>query len=160
MPICPQCKKDVRRKDGACPECGTELAIYNGRYYRTEDGNPAQAVLKHFEYLVSRQASKNQNMPVVFHISKKTARYKRELVEAERIIEICEGDLEIAKLTLWVLFNNDQMSYKTRTSLIGVAADFELGLAIARGIKAKKEAEVQKANAAFQQVMNKEDIFN
>ncbi len=133
--------------------------IYNGRYYRTQDGNPALAILSHFEYLVSRQASKNQNMPVIFHISKKTARYKRELVEAERILEICERDLEIAKLTLWVLFNNNEMSYKTRTSLIGVTSDFELGLAIARSLKARKDAEKQRADETFQQVMKKEDIF-
>jgi hypothetical protein len=160
MPICPSCKADVKRKGGACPLCGTELLIHQGQYYRAEIGSPAQAILNAFEEWVSRQSSKAQNMPIVFHISKKTPQYRRELVEAERLLAICDGDLDLVLLTLTVLFENKQFSFKTRSSLVGLNnKDFPLAQAIAKAIHTKQLDAADKAGQAFELVLNKEDIF-
>jgi hypothetical protein len=159
MPLCPQCKQDVRRKNDCCPKCGTELLIYKGSYYRASQGSPTLLILKRFEQLVSEQSSKKQNMIVCFHISKKTPHYARELAQAERLLVMAEGDLDLVLATLVVLFDNPQFSFKMRSSLLGIDRDFNLAMAVARAILEKLHREEQLQQSSFSQVMAKEDIF-
>ena len=160
MPLCPACKREfTKRKSGACPNCGEEIELHNGYYYRTSIGAPTQSVLNHFEALVSKQTSRAQGMQVPFHISKKTPQYRRDMAQAQRFLDICEGDHDLVIETLNVLFENPQFSFKTRSSMTSLSYDFPLALAIAQAIVAKKAEQKSAAQEMFCQVMNREDIF-
>ncbi len=158
MPICPKCKKDVKRKGGACPACGQALSMHNGRYYREEDGSPPLAILRKWDELMSIRTSKLQGMPVIVRTSPKTTRYRRELAAAERLLECTGGDLDIVLLTLDVLFSNPQFE---RSSRIGLAFlhDFDVGLIVAAKLREKHQQAQDRADAAFDQVTGGEDLF-
>jgi hypothetical protein len=108
---------------------------------------------------VSKQQTERQGIKVGFKFSRKTPQYKREIVEAERILEICDGDLDLVLETFAILFTNKDFSFKTRNSLLPIQRDFMLSLAVAQGIRAEKEKQRQKAVSNIDRVARRENIF-
>ncbi len=158
MPNCPNCKKDVKRNGGACPECGQALSLHNGRYYREEDGSPAVKILRKWDELMSIRTSKLQGMPVTMRTSPKTTKYRRELAAAEGLLECAKGDLDMVLFTLEVLFTNPQFERHSRVGL-AFLHDFDVGLMVAEGLREKQRQAQNRADVAFDQIMGSEDLF-
>ena len=157
---CPQCKKQVKkRKNEACPHCGQAISIYQGQYYRTEDGAPPMQIIAAFETYVSQFLSKKQNVTVPFRLSRKGNKWAMELKTAERIIEECEGDLDLGLRTIKELFENQLWSWKPRASLTHLTKDLPAAKAIASvAQQAAIAADVREQVIAIQ-LENKEDVF-
>jgi hypothetical protein len=161
MPICPNCKTEqTKRKDGGCPRCGTPVQVFGGRWYREEIGCPTVSLLEHFERRVSKRQSAMKGFPVKFTIPRKSLRYKRELVQAERMLDAAEGDYDAAMRALDILFEDPQFSFKTRTSLIGILIDYNLSVAIATAEKLAKEKVAQKQAEYIDKVYSCENIWS
>ncbi len=160
MRPCPRCHQDIkRRKDDACPNCGQAISLYRGHYYRAEDGAPNMAIIARFEELVSKQLSKLQNTSIPFRLNRKSSAFRIELVVAERILESCEFDLDLALRTLTELFTNQLWSWKSRTSLRQIMTDLPGALAIARVAAQMEMARYARELALGDQLAMKEDIF-
>lgn len=159
MPICPTCKKDTHLKKGACAICGQALAVYNGMYYRDDLGSPTIALLEKFEHMVSVQTSKKQGASIVFRVPRKSGLYKRELVEAQRLLDLCGGDYDLAEITLQVLFENKQFAFKTRTTLIGLGRDFVLAQAVAEHIMEMARKKSALEESVFEKLEAREDVW-
>lgn len=161
MPACPACKQDFeKRKNDTCPGCGTPVQAYGGYWYRTDLGSPSEALLKHLCSRISRQLSISSVSPVVFTVSKKTPRYKREMVAAERLLVETDGDFDLAKETIDILFDDSRFNWKLRDTLMYIAKDFTTALAVARSNRAIKEKEVSAQQAYLARLAQKEDLFS
>lgn len=159
MPTCPSCHTEFRqRKDGGCPACGMALQIWKGHAFREELGSPNVALLVHFEHLVSDRTSKKQNKMVIFQVPRKTGRYQRELIEAERLLAQCDYDYDLAKEAVSTLFTNRQF-YRNYTSLMGIIGDFTLALSIVNADRVTREAVDARQVGIFEQVMNRDNLF-
>ena len=157
---CPQCGKPVKaRKKGACPHCETALLTYKGRYYREEQGTPTVAILSAFERYASQQISKKQDKTINFHISKKTPQYRRELVDCERLLEACDGSLDMALLILEVAFLNKQFSWKNRSSLASVLNEFSMLDAVAQAVQIERSKKVARNETVANELDGREDVF-
>ncbi len=159
MHVCPNCKKEFRqRKVGCCPNCQVELAKYGTYYYLASLGSPSISLLEHFERLVSEKTSRIQHKQIVFKVPR-TARYQRELVEAQRLLNACEGDFSLATETLDTLFQNPQFR-RNYSTMIGMMGDFLLAKTIAEANRAERAvADALQANL-FDSVMEREKIFS
>ncbi len=146
---------------GACPVCGQALSIHNGRYYREEDGAPNIALLRTFESLLTtRLRYVQQDSTITLRISSKTPQYRRELAAAERLLEQAEGDLDLARLTLKVLFENPQFKRKSYLTMVYMDSDFFIALAVARSVQARMSLDNQRAASAFEKIMAQDDLFS
>ena len=159
-PTCPECKKPIKtRKRGACPLCGTALMLYKGFYYREEQGTPTLAILAAFERYVSQQLSKKQGKVIPFHISKKTPQYRRELVECERLLKTCDGDLDLALLALEVAFGNQQFSWKNWFSISAINSTINVVLAVALAVKEERDQKEAQNVSVADELSSMEDLF-
>lgn len=160
MPICPECKQDFRqRSQGACPGCGTEVSVYNGVWFRTEEGAPTVAVIKHLEKRISDKHSVGRPKRVNYVISTKGSRYQRELVTAERLLEAADWDLDLVRDAIDILFDDLQFNFKNRTSLIGIEQDYGLALAIATATREADEEQAEKEIEALKRVQRNMDAL-
>jgi hypothetical protein len=160
MPVCPVCHiKQERRVGGACPNCGAQVEVHKGLWYRAGLGSPSVAILKHFEKRVSQSLSYGCSNPVIFTIPRKGIRYKRELVTAERLLNDCDGDYDLAIASLDVLFDDNKFNWKTRDTLLYIEPEFLVALAIAKADQEIKREKERREAQALAQIMNREDIF-
>lgn len=160
MNVCPNCKAEFRqRKDGCCPTCQVEIAKYGKHYYLASLGSPTNALLEHFERLVSAKTSRIQRKPIVYRISRTTARGKRELIEAQRLLDTCDGDYTLAAETLDTLFGNSQFR-RNYASLMGIMGDFLLAKTITEANRLERAAVDTVQDRLFERVMEREDIFS
>src|SRR5690554_6226398 len=124
MPVCPVCRTEgTKRIAGGCPNCGARVDVYKGRWYRSSLGSPSAALVKHLEERVSQVLSYHRVNPVTFSIPKRGLRYKRELVAAERLLDLADGNFDLAKDALDILFDDKKFNWKTRDSLIYIERD-------------------------------------
>ena len=157
---CPACTIEFsRRQDGCCPNCGEELLIHKGYAFRASDGTPNTKIVLEFEKLVSQNLSAAQHMEVPFRIPRKSAQYRVELAQAEKLLEMTDYDIDIVFRTLDVLFTNRRFSFKTRSSLMQVMRDWPVGMAIARAIKQREATQMSDQERNLASVMSREDIF-
>lgn len=160
MSTCPECRLEVtRRVDGCCHHCGTPIEKYKGYWYRAGTGSPAVAIIKHFEKLVSQQLSRAANKPVKFVIPTVIARYKRELVSAERLLSMADHDLDLVLETITTLFTHYRFKRKTYTTLLWLDDDFILALAITRAVVDARKKSAAHESSLVQSVSSREDIF-
>lgn len=160
MPICPSCKGEFeKRKNGGCPGCGTPVNVYNGYWYLETIGSPTVALVEEFENQVSRVQSALRQVPVIYRITRKGARYRRELVVAQRLLEAADGDYELTKEALVFLFFDPQFNFKTRVSLIGIERDYGLALSIVTALREEANKRELANEAALRDIMESEDIF-
>jgi hypothetical protein len=161
MAVCPYCKTDqTKRKGDACPNCGGEVEIYKGFWFRSGLGSPTVAILERFEDLVSRRLGEGRQLKVSFSIPRKGLRYKRELVVAERLLVSAGYDFDLVLACLEILFTDKEFSWKARDTLLYIETDFNTALAIARAIRSKEEANRLIEQRALESILNQEDIFN
>ncbi len=160
MPVCPNCKsKHSRRKYGTCPTCGEQVRLYQGRWYLSGCNSPSVEVLEYFEHLVSKRQAIKRNILCSFRIPRKGGGYEKELVFANRLLGMTDGDISLVKDALWQLFNNRQFSWKTYTSLTYLQKDFVLALVIARARnKSEKERQAQE-HEAINRLTAHENVF-
>jgi hypothetical protein len=157
---CPACTIEFsRRQDGCCPNCGEELLIHKGYAFRASDGAPNVKIVLEFEKLVSQNLSAAQRMEVPFRIPRKSAQYRVELAQAEKLLEMTDYDIDIVLRTLDVLFTNKRFSFKTRSSLTQVMRDWPVGMAIAKAIKQREATQMSAQERNLASVMSREDIF-
>lgn len=159
MPVCPGCKTEqTRRVAGRCPSCGLPIEAHKGFWYRTEIGSPTQAVLQHFEGWVSKVLSKGRQTPVIFSVPRKSSRYKRELVAAERLLRHTDGDFDLVIETIDLLFTDRRFS-KSRNTLLWLESDFLTALAVAQANRESRGKKEELENKAYDAVMNREQLF-
>jgi hypothetical protein len=159
--ICPNCKSEFRqRKNEACPACDEPLQIYNGMAYRTSLGSPTVALLEHFERHVSRQTSEIQKKQLVFRIPRGGPRYRRELAESQKLLDLCDGDYDAAAETLDVLFTNKQFKWRSYVSLIGIQKVFLLAKVVGDNLRAERQQADALQAAYFERIMQQENIFS
>jgi hypothetical protein len=158
--LCPKCKQDVvRRTGGRCPHCQVELSTYKGRWYRTNIGSPSVSVLDHFVKLATDQANKNRTTAKVsLAIPKKSSLYRRSLVVAERLLELCDGDYELVIETLNVLFTNSRFSWKQH-NFIYIEDSFIAAQAFAVARIKEKLLQKSLADKAIKS-LPREDVFS
>ncbi len=160
MSDCPACHQPiVRRKKGACPSCGQALLIWEGQFYREEEGQPPQAIIGEFEKLVARQLTEGQGTPIPFRLNRKDRLFAIELTVAENLIKDCDGNLDLAKRALNELFTNRKWSFKTRTTLRGIRPDFNAALAIARVAAARDQQKDDRDARVADDLNGREDVF-
>ena len=157
---CPQCHEQVKkRKNEACPHCGQAISLYQGKYYRTEDGAPPMQIIAAFEDYVHKFLSKKQNIAIPFRLSRKGNKWAMELKTAERIIEECDNDLDLALRTIKELFENQLWSWKSRASLTHLTKDLPAAMAVAKVAQQTAMAEYVREQVIAIQLENKEDVF-
>jgi hypothetical protein len=160
MPICPGCKTEQKKRiNDACPKCGTEVSVYKGRWYRTELGSPSVAMLTHLETRASKALSLKNGSKVVYRIPKKGALYVRELVSAERLLNLVDGDYDLAVDAIDILFFDKQFNWKIYTSLLYIDKDFLVAKAIAEANREKRKEQEEKARKTIALIVDKEDVF-
>lgn len=161
MPTCPQCKTEqTKRKNDACPNCGTEVSVYAGMWFRTELGSPTAALVEHFEDLVSKRQSAKVKANVIFRIPRKSSTFRRELRGAEALLELAEWDFELARDALTHLFENTEYSWKSWTTLLYLKNEFILALGVVKALKEEREKKEAHSNSIFDQIMAQEDLFS
>lgn len=123
MATCPQCKTTHKRRanGGLCPSCGVEITIHEGEWFSTDGENPAMILLTDYEKFyslwVTNGERKNEWKINKSHIS-------RELKQSSRIIhEICGGDLELARASLALLFEDKRWSFRNYSTLLFTIRD-------------------------------------
>ena len=161
MPSCPACHTEqARRVSGACPKCYTPVEVYAGHWFRKGTGSPSLAVLRYFEKLVSDQLSSGRPNKVLFSIPPFGARYKRELVVAERLLMLANWDIDLVKAALDVLFTDHRYAWKTRNTMLYIEAEFNTALAIARANLELKTQAAANERKALEGILQRENIFN
>ena len=161
MPVCPNCETEhARRVDKMCPTCYEDIILYEGQWYLASEGSPTQVILSLFEELVSEKLSNSSYGNVVWDVRKGSAKHKRELGHARKILEECGGDLEYAKEVLQEAFHGKDFAWKRRQSLTSVLGDLSFLQAIIKARHKAKEEQISKEQEAFKQAMSREDIFN
>lgn len=154
MPTCPACQTEqARRVNGTCPACHVPVEIHQGRWFLTGTGSPSEAILKHFEALTS------QKLKAPFSVARKSARYKRELVAANRLLDQADFDLPLVKDTLDILFSHKMFIWKNYTTLMWLDPDYTAALAIAKKNRRAKQDESQRERDALRRTSQKENIF-
>jgi len=153
--------KDVRRRDSRCPECGVPLQLWEGTYFRLEEGTPPAALLAHFEKLMTDRLSREHKKFIAFRISRKTSQYKSSMVACERLIRIADMDLEAAKAAISLLFTDRTWSWKTfpmpySRSLSEV---FPAALAVARAQLDELRQEESREEQNYQATLDNSDLF-
>ncbi len=160
MPVCPNCNNEHRRrKYGACPTCGEEIRLYEGKWYLAGSGSPNVQVLEYFEQLVSQRETAEMHKTCIFRIPRKGGMYTQELVAAGRLLDVADNDVHLTKNALWHIFYNRRFSWKIYTSLMYLYKDFLLALAIARANKEKTEEQVAQEIEAIEKLHSRENIF-
>jgi hypothetical protein len=158
--ICPNCKQEAtRRRNGACPNCGVEVGIHDGVWYLSGPNSPNLTILKYFEQRVRKHQSALRGRHVPFRFRKKGVGYKQELVAAGRLFKQADYDLELVKDSIDILFSDPDFSWKLRTSMMYIAKDFNLALAIAHTNKQRKEEERAREMDAEERILSRENIF-
>lgn len=133
MPVCPECRTDqARRVQGECPNCNTPVSLYKGRWYRTENGNPAVQILECFERLYSKKLSSQRDKPIRFNFPRKSPQYHRNMVIAEKLLEEADFDIDTTVEALRLLFEDNHFSWKSFSSLLMVRNDWPTAVALAR----------------------------
>lgn len=161
MPLCPSCKTNQsKRTQGACPECGEPVELFNGRWYRTSVGTPTVSLVEEFERLVTAKQSAGRKVPVVFRFPRKASGYRTELSQAEILLDLADGDYDLALHALNLLFTEDQFRWKSHVSLLYLKKDFLLALAISRSERKASEQEAQRNTRVIDRLMEQEDIFS
>lgn len=160
MPVCPSCKKEqAKRVSGACPNCHAQVEVHNGRWFQTGTGSPNVAIVRHFEKLVSGSLSRGRPDKVVFSIPIIGLRYKRELVAAGRLLELCDYDLELVKSTLDLIFVDRRFSWKTRNTLLYIESEFVVALALVRANQKLQSQAAAEEHKVLTQVLQRENVF-
>jgi hypothetical protein len=155
MPVCPECKVESKaRKNDACPNCHAQVEVYQGSWFRVGTGSPAEAIVRKFEGLVS------DRLQVPFAFERKSPRYKREMGLANNLLKEMGMDLDLTLEVLEALFKHERFNWKhTRSSFMDLYKDTPIALAIVNIARRERERKVSKEDAAFQQAMEREDIF-
>jgi len=160
MPTCPNCHtQQTKRKGGACPECGVEVQLYKGEWYRASIGSPTVAILHRFERLVSDQLSAGRQTRVVFTVPPKHYTYPIELKTAERLLSTADNDIDLVFEAFDVLFTDTRFNWKKRQSLRHLSTDFLTALALALANRQDKEKLKDKERRTVSAVLDREDIF-
>lgn len=95
--ICPECKTEQsRRKDGACPNCGTPVDIYKTIWYRAGKNSPPAQLVTALEKATRKNLSSKKLMTVPFSIPRRGPKYKREVRMAEKLLEEADWDVDAA----------------------------------------------------------------
>jgi len=128
-------------------------------WFRTEEGAPTVAVIKHLEKRISDKHSVGRPKRVNYVISTKGSRYQRELVTAERLLEAADWDLDLVRDAIDILFDDLQFNFKNRTSLIGIEQDYGLALAIATATREADEEQAEKEIEALKRVQRNMDAL-
>jgi len=161
MPVCPACHTEQKKRvDGACPGCGVPVDVYKGHWYRSNLGSPTVALVTHLEKRVGDHLSRNRDVRVPYTIPRKGLRYKRELAVAERLLEACDFDFDLAVDSLNILYDDSRFNWKLRDSLLWIEKDFNTSLALARASRMEQELRRKKEQQAVQAAMSREDIFS
>ena len=162
MALCPICKTEQakRASGGRCPNCKSKVEVHEGYWFPAGTGSPNLKILKHFEDLISERLSNEQGKSIVFQVPKKSIRYKRELVQAGKLLEMADFDLQLTLDSITLLFKDPKFAWKNYTTLLWMNNEFPVSLAIMQArIEEKKKLE-QKQNAYINELLRSEDIFS
>lgn len=161
MPMCPACHTEQsKRIKGSCPNCETPVSLYKGFWFRTSLGSPNEALLRHFEKLVSAQLSRG-GIQANFTVPRKNKmRYSRELATAERLLDVAGYDFGLATATLELLFTDKRFSWKTKDSLLWIERDYSTAITIMQALRNYEQQKKRKEQALVQNILAKEDVFS
>jgi len=155
MPTCPSCKGEFRtRKNETCPGCGVPVKLRDGKWFLIGEDAPNIALLKYWEYLLGYRIGET------FRLPRKSNRFIREAKFAQDRLDEAEGDLDIAKKALWILFNDKAFSWKLPTSMLSFEREWIVLLLIARKLMTKEQREEQAARDRYRDLMSQEMIWN
>lgn len=155
MPSCPACHTDqTRRVNGTCPACHVPVEIHQGRWFLAGTGSPSEAILKHFEALVSKK------LKAPFNVPRKSSRYRRELVHANRLLEQADFDLALVKDAIDILFSHKMFIWKNYSTLLWLNPDYSVALAIAKKNKQESTDVNKREQDALRKARQKENIFS
>lgn len=161
MATCPACKEEFKtRKEGACPKCGEYITKYGNHYYKDADGNPANVLLEHFERLVSERTSKIQGKRVVYRTPKRSPLFKAEIAAAKRLLNQCDGDLQLTVSVVDTLFVNPQFARRNYTALRYLSSDFALAKTVTETHLADLARKDNKEADTFVNTMGSERLFD
>lgn len=161
MAVCPSCHTEQKRRiNGRCPNCKAKIDSYDGYWYPTGTGNPNLALVNLFEDLISEKLTYQQGTNVVFRIPPKSARYRRELVAAGRLLELTNYDINLAKDALQMLFTDKQFNWKNLSTLLYLGNDFTMAVALVRARQTKQQEARAKEDKYIQKLAEEEDIFS
>jgi hypothetical protein len=132
--------------------------MYKGNWFREGSGTPPTMFLEHFEGWVSKVMTKNAEIPVVFRVPRKSARYRREVAAAENLIQLSENDLTLAQEALDLLFT-DRRLIKNRHTVLWLESDFLVAVAKAKANRQAKLQKEQVEKTAFEDAINREKLF-
>lgn len=99
----------------------------------------AQLLKRHFEQRASERLSKAREQPVVVHVGKKSMMYKYTIKRCQQFLDSVDGDLELARQIIDILFDGPEFEWKTRNSVSDLLGDWDAGKAIALSIQAEQE---------------------
>lgn len=155
MPVCPECKVESKaRKNDACPNCHAQVEVYQGAWFRVGTGSPSEVIVRRFESLVSAR------LQIPFSFDRKSPRYRREMGLANNLLKELGMDLDLTLEVIEVLFKHKQFNWKNlRNSLMDLYRESPVALAIVTATRIERERQASKEDAAFQQAIDREDIF-
>jgi hypothetical protein len=84
-----------RRKAGACPYCGTKIKAYKNMWVKEY---PSTALIKKYEEIVREHQEKNGEKQLLFRFP--VSLLGKETKGAEALLDICQGDLDLAIQTM------------------------------------------------------------
>ncbi len=152
--ICPACKGEfARRKGGACPGCGVEITLYEGRWFDTNGKNPVTIVFHKWETLLS------DRLNTQFFIPEKSNRYKAEMRHVINLLDLSAWDVKGTLRALEILFTDSRFNWKTYASVIQMWLDFPVALAIAKELMKREEEERLALEKQWKEIDKMEDLF-
>lgn len=120
---------------------------------------PTVHILKHFEKRVSAVLSIGKEEPAIYSIPRKSSRYKRELVTADRLLAMADYDISLVTDCIDQLFNNPKFSWRTWESLMQAEGTFVMALAIVQADRASAVRIAKREQLVLSQINQTEDIF-
>lgn len=154
MPTCPVCHGTfARRKNEACPKCGTLVKLYKGKWYPIGEEAPNVRLLKYWEKLMSRRLGD------FFHLPRKSNRYMREIRFAQDLLDEADQNIDLALRAMWVLFNDKDFSWKLYTSLLSAVKDWAVAIFIARSYIEKEEKKRRAEEERFKQYQEINELW-
>ncbi len=154
---CPSCHVPLSKM--VCPRCGVVYKRKRGGLY-PENLNPPDVLIEQLERHVSNVESAIRGVEVSFNIPRKSNQYKIEVATAWRYLESCDHDLDLARRALDLCLTDKRFAPKRPPlSLTFLSRQWPLAVAVARALRDKEEEERRKALAFFDQIAQRESVW-